>query len=105
MNACQTPKIAGIAASLDATQPIRNEILPPLRRFTLQSAAHPRGENRVNHVNVLYFYFNEKQKEAIFAKATGRWRIAAPLNQGFERDTYIVIYGPFYETKPIFTRF
>jgi hypothetical protein len=39
MNACQTPKIAGIGALLDATQPIRNDILPLERFSRLASSA------------------------------------------------------------------
>jgi hypothetical protein len=54
MNACQTPKLAGIAASLDATQPIRNEILP-LERFFETGLFRLMRTNRLRYM-YLYSY-------------------------------------------------
>jgi hypothetical protein len=38
-------------------------------------------------------------KKSNFCKTT---QLAAPQNQGFDRDAYILTMPPFYKTNPIF---
>ncbi|MGC2394561.1 MAG: hypothetical protein WA579_01005, partial [Rhodomicrobium sp.] len=81
MNACQTPKIAGIPASLDATQPIRNEILPLERSL------------KINHVTFVFLLQREAEGSNI-CKSNGQVANRGSVKSGLrERCLYSYLWA------------